>query len=423
MKLLKVDSIEAVEQKFEMYFATMEKKVEEVELRKACGRYLAEDIFADLDSPSFRRSVVDGYAVRAADTFGVSDSIPVFLESIGSVRMGEASTLNIGPGQTAYVPTGGMIPEGADAMVMVEHIDHLGEDMISINRPTAPNAHIMNVGDDFRKGEKFFSKGHRISTKDIGLLAACGKGRVSVYRKPRLSILSTGDELVEPMEKPGPCQVRDINAYAISAYAEALGAEVLDVAIVPDEKEAYRNAVLERMDRSDMVVLSGGSSAGNKDFTVQVVDSLGKPGVVTHGLSIKPGKPTIIGIFTGFEEPKTVIGLPGHPLSSIMVFYVVVGTFLKKYYLGDEEISMTIPAMITENIHAGEGRVTYQLVNLSRTHEQEGCEATATGWIAEPIRAKSGAIAQLAKAHGYVVIPAGSEGIRAGETVEVVLID
>jgi len=423
MKLLKVDSLEAVEQKFETYFASMEKKAEEVELRRAYGRYLAEDVFADLDSPNFRRSVVDGYAVRAADTFGVSDSVPVFLESVGSVRMGEASTLNIGPGQTAYVPTGGMVPEGADAMVMVEHIDRLGEDMISINRPAAPNAHIMNVGDDFRKGEKFFSKGHRISAKDIGLLAACGKGRISVFRKPKLSILSTGDELVEPMEIPGPCQVRDINAHAISAYAEALGAEVLDLAIVPDDKEAYRSAVMERINECDMVVLSGGSSAGNKDFTVQVIDSLGKPGVVTHGLSIKPGKPTIVGIFTDFGEPKTVIGLPGHPLSSIIVFHVVVGRFLKKYYFGNEETSMTITATITENIHAGEGRATYQLVNLSRVREEAEVPGKEGGWIAEPIRAKSGAIAQLARAHGYVVIPAGSEGVRAGETVEVVLID
>jgi len=423
MKLLKVDSIEEVEQKFETYFGALEKKTEEVELRKSYGRYLAEDVFADLDSPSFRRSVVDGYAVRAADTFGVSNSVPVFLECIGSVRMGEASTLNIGSGQTAYVPTGGMVPEGADAMVMVEHIDKLGEEMIVINRPVAPNAHIMNVGDDFKEGEKFFSKGHRISTKDIGLLAACGKGQVSVYRKPKLSILSTGDELVEPSEKPGPCQVRDINAHALSAYAEALGAEVIDLAIIPDDKEAYRNAVLERTDKCDMVVLSGGSSAGNKDFTVQVVDSLGKPGVVTHGLNIKPGKPTIVGIFTDFGEPKTVIGLPGHPLSSIIVFHVIAGRFLRKYYFANEGTSMTIPAMITENVHAGEWRITYQLVNLKRVQGQEKPTGAESGWIAEPIRAKSGAIAQLSKADGYVVIPAGSEGVRAGETVEVVLID
>ena len=198
--------------------------------------------------------------------------------------------------------------------------------MISINRPAAPNAHIMNVGDDFRKGEKFFSKGHRISAKDIGLLAACGKGRISVFRKPKLSILSTGDELVEPMEIPGPCQVRDINAHAISAYAEALGAEVLDLAIVPDDKEAYRSAVMERINECDMVVLSGGSSAGNKDFTVQVIDSLGKPGVVTHGLSIKPGKPHHPEYLRILESPRRSSDCRG-TRSSIIVFHVVVGRF------------------------------------------------------------------------------------------------
>ena len=421
MKLLQVDSIQSLEEKFATYFASMEKKQEEVELRQVRGRYLAEDVLADMDSPSFRRSVVDGYAVRAADTFGISESIPVFLESLGSVTMGKASTFFIGSGQTAYVPTGGMIPEGADAMVMVEHIDRLGENMVSINRPVAPGAHIMNIGDDFHKGERFFSKGHRVTTKDIGLLAACGMAKIAVYRKPRLSVISTGDELVEPGMKPGPCQIRDINAYAISAYAEELGAEVLALAIVADDADAYRNAAIKAMEKSDMVILSGGSSAGNKDFTAQVVDSLGKPGVVTHGLAIRPGKPTIIGIFTDREEPKTVIGLPGHPLSSIMVFDVVVGTFLRKCYLGNEESPKTIHAKITENIHAGEGRTTYQLVNLSRGEEMEG--HLERGWLAQPIRAKSGAIAQLSRAHGYVAIPQGSEGVRAGETVEVILIE
>ena len=421
MKLLQVDSIQSVEGKFAKYFASMEKKQEEVGLRQVCGRYLAEDIFADMDAPSFRRSVVDGYAVRAADTFGVSESIPVFLESLGSIQMGQASTLFIGPGQTAYVPTGGMIPQGADAMVMVEYIDRLGENMVSINRPAAPNAHIMNIGDDFHVGEQFFSKGHRVTAKDIGLLAACGKAQIAVYRKPKLSVISTGDELVEPDTKPGPCQIRDINAYAISAYAEALGAEVLDLAIIPDEVDAYREAAMKAMEKCDMVILSGGSSAGNKDFTAQVVGSLGKPGVVTHGLAIRPGKPTIIGIFTDREELKTVIGLPGHPLSSIMVFDVVVGTFLRKYYLGNEEDPRAIHAKITENIHAGEGRTTYQLVNLTRGEGVEG--HSERGWLAEPIRGKSGAIAQLARAHGYVTIPLGSEGLRAGETVEVTLIE
>lgn len=421
MKLLQVDTIQVLEDKFAKYFSGMEKKHEEVDLTKALGRYLAEDISADMDVPSFRRSVVDGYAVRGADTFGAGESIPVFLESVGSVHMGEEATLSIDSGQTAYVPTGGMIPHGADAMVMVEYIDRLGDNMISVNKPAAPNENIMNIGDDFRKGDQFFSKGHRISAKDVGLLAACGKGRVAVYRKPLLSVISTGDELVEPGAKPDICQVRDINAYAIAAYAKALGVEVADISIVRDDEKACYEAVLKAMGRSDMVVLSGGSSAGNMDFTKDVVASLGKPGVVTHGLAIRPGKPTIVGIFTDRDELKTVIGLPGHPLSSITVFDVVVGPFLKKYYLCNEEEPRSITAKITENIHAGEGRTTYQLVNIHR--EENSGDKPGKFWLATPIRAKSGAIAQLAMAHGYVSIPEGSEGLRAGEAVEVILIE
>lgn len=413
MKLLKVDTIEEVRLKFDEYYAAMEKKAETIGLREACGRYLAEDVCSDIDCPSFRRSVVDGYAVRGADTFGVSESVPVFLDLIGSVEMGAEIKTIVEPGQTVYVPTGGMIPDGADAMVMVEHTDLMGDRMIVINKPAAPNSHIMNIGDDFKAGEKFFSKGHRIEAKDIGLLAACGKAKLSVYRKPKLTIISTGDELVEPGTKPGPCQIRDINAYAIAAFAEAAGAEILSLSIISDEYKNYREAVSKALEKSDMVVISGGSSAGKKDLTAQVIDSMGKPGVITHGLAIKPGKPTIIGIFTDSGETKSVIGLPGHPLSSIIVFDVVINGFLKKYYLGNEEKQKTMTAVMTENVHSGAGRETYQLVNLTRAE---------SGWLAEPIRAKSGSISQLAKADGYVVIGTDSEGVLAGQTVDVIMV-
>lgn len=414
MKLLKVDTIEEVRLKFDEYFARTEKKTETIGLGEACGRYLAEDVCSDIDCPAFRRSVVDGYAVRGADTFGVSDSVPVFLELIGSVEMGAETKLSVGPGQTVYVPTGGMIPEGADSMVMIEHADTLGDNIIVVNKPAAPNSHVMNIGDDFQSGEKFFSKGHRIEAKDIGLLAACGKEFLSVYKKPQLTIISTGDELVEPGVKPGPCQIRDINAYAIAAFAEAAGAEVLSLSIISDEFLNYREEVSKALGKSDMVVISGGSSAGKKDMTAQVIDSMGKPGVITHGLAIKPGKPTIIGIFKDCGGgTKSIIGLPGHPLSSIIVFDVVINGFLKKYYLGNEEKQKTMTATMTENVHSGEGRETYQLVNLKRAE---------SGWLAEPIRAKSGSISQLAKADGYVVIGTDTEGVVAGQTVDVILI-
>lgn len=418
MKLLKVDTISEVQQKLQEYFGHMEREVEAVDLRNACGRYLAEDVEADVDTPSFRRSVVDGYALRGADTFGVSDSIPVFLSVVGTVEMGEPTTIFVESGQAVYVPTGGMIPDGADTMIMVEHVDQLGETEISVNRPSPPNANIMNIGDDFKKGQKFFSRGHRIGTKDIGLLAACGKASVSVFRRPKLAILSTGDELVDPSVFPGPCQIRDINAYAVAAFGESAGAEILSLSVVKDEPDAYKAAVEAALKESDLVILSGGSSAGTKDFTASIIDSLGSPGVITHGLAIKPGKPTIIGILTGETRNKAVIGLPGHPLSSIIVFDVIVNGFLKKYFLGNEERPKRIPAILGENIHSGEGRETYQLVNLEASEQDKA--TGRPGWTARPIRAKSGAISQLALADGYVVIPEGTEGVAAGQLVQVV---
>lgn len=420
MKLLKVDTVKEVQTKLHTYFSSMERKIEIVNLREVCGRYLAEDIYADMDMPPFRRSVVDGYAVRGADTFGVSDSTPVFIDVIGTVEMGRPSSLVIQSGQAAYVPTGGMIPEGADAMVMVEHVDLLGEDTISVNKPAAPNSNIMNIGDDYKAKEKFYCKGHRIGVKDIGLLAACGKVQLKVYRKPRLTILSTGDELVEPGVKPELCQIRDINAYAIAAFAEAAGAEILSLGIIADEFEGYRQAVTDALHESDVVILSGGSSAGNKDMTAKVINSVGKPGVITHGLAIKPGKPTVIGIFAEGSETKSIIGLPGHPMSAIIVYDVVVNSFLKKYYLGNEERPQTLTAIMAENVHAGEGRETYQLVNLERL--EDNLKAGQVGWLARPIRAKSGSISQLMRADGYVIMAADSEGAYKGQVVDVIQI-
>lgn len=423
MKLLKVDTIAEVREKLHFWFSAIERRSETVALRDACGRYLAEEVVSDIDVPSFRRSVVDGYAVRGADTVGVGDSAPVFLDVIGTVEMGKTATCTIEPGQAAYVPTGGMLPEGADAMVMIEHIDLLDAGTISVNRPAAPGTDWMGIGEDFSRGQALFSPGHRIVPKDIGLLAACGKASLRVVQKPRLSILSTGDEIVEPSVVPEPGQVRDCNAYAIAAFAEEAGASIVGIDHVGDDFDAYAKRLRAMVDASDLVVLSGGSSAGAKDFTAQAIDSLGQPGVVTHGLAIKPGKPTVVGILQEAQGTKAVIGLPGHPLSSIIVFDVIVNGLLRTHYFGNADQPVEIPAVLSENLRAGEGRETYQLVHLRdardavETGPRQGVDP---GWIAVPIRARSGAISPLALADGYVVIPAGSEGVHAGQTVRVI---
>ena len=421
MKLLHVDTIQEVQNKLEVYFSGLARETQKISLRFACGRYLAEDILADIDVPNFRRSVVDGYAVRGADTFGVSENTPVFLNAIGTVAMGEPSAFFIGPGETAYVPTGGMVPDGADAVVMIEHVDVLGNDTVGISKPAAPNSNLMNIADDYAKGEHFFKKGHRICVKDIGLLAACGRASVLVYKKPVLSILSTGDELVPPQTIPAPCQVRDINAYAIAAFAEAAGAKIRSLRIVDDQYDRFRSAVTAALEKSDLVIISGGSSAGNKDMTEKVIASLGEPGVITHGLAIKPGKPTIIGVFQQAATTKAVIGLPGHPMSAIIVYDVVVNRFIRKYYFANEETTQSLSAVLTENVHAGEGRETYQLVSLEKLSSSDAKTASCR-FAATPVRAKSGSISQLMKADGYVVISADTEGLAAGSPVDVELI-
>ncbi len=452
MKLLKVDTVEEVKDKLRKYFDMEgpEPPSEFVSLRGAVHRYLAGDIFSDADIPQFARSVVDGYAVVAKDTYGTGESAPVFLDIVGSVEMGKPSGIRLKPGQTVYVPTGGMLPEGSDAVVMIEYTEALDDRTIAVYKPAAPNSGVMNRGEDFMKGRLLFHRGHRITVKDIGMLAAVGKDQVAVFKKPRVSILSTGDEIIHITKTPKPGEVRDINSYTIAAFAEATGAEIGLIGKAPDVGRRLREALENALKESDIVLLSGGSSAGNKDMTAEIIDSIGKPGVVTHGVAMKPGKPTVIGII-GQEAPekpeggeagpgqgggnkkaeqgtsgepgqtreyrlmrnKLVVGLPGHPMAAIVAYDVIVNDFIRKYCFRNEEEPFRLTARITENIHSGEGRETYQLVSLKR----EGPE-----WAAEPIRAKSGSISQLMLADGYVRIPANTEGIRAGAIAEVTLI-
>ena len=423
MKLLKVDKIEEVRDKLKIYFDTegFYPPSEAVMLRDAVGRYLAAEICSDTDIPQFTRSVVDGFAVVAKDTYGTGESAPVFLDVVGTVAMGKPCEIRLEPGQAAYIPTGGMLPEGSDAVVMIEHTEYLDETTIAVYKPVAPNSGLMNQGDDFKKGQLLFRRGRRITVKDVGMFAAIGKDQVSVFKKPRVSILSTGDEIIDIAETPKPGQVRDINSFTIAAFAEATGAAVRFIEKVPDVKHQLRSALEDALAESDIVLLSGGSSAGNKDMTAEIIDSIGKPGVVTHGIAMKPGKPTIIGIIetqepvTGKKRNKLVVGLPGHPMAAIVAYDVIVNDFMKKHCFCNEEEPIRLTARITENIHTGDGRETYQLVSLKRNSPE-------AEWIAEPIHAKSGSISQLMLADGYVRIPSLSEGVKINSSVEVTLI-
>ena len=432
MKLLKVDTVNEVKEKLKTYFDTdrVEPPSEAVALRDAVHRYLAEEICSDTDIPQFTRSVVDGYAVFAKDTFGTGESAPVFLDVVGAVEMGKACDITLQPGQAVYVPTGGMLPGGADAVVMIEYVEVLDEKTIAVYRSAAPNNGVMNRGDDFKKGQLLFRRGHRITVKDVGMLAAIGKDRISVFRKPRVAILSTGDEIIDITETPKPGEVRDINSFTIAAFAEATGATIQFIEKVPDVDHRLKRALEAALGENDIVLLSGGSSAGNKDMTAEIIDSMGKPGVITHGVAMKPGKPTIIGIIeTKSMQNKLVVGLPGHPMAAIVAYDVIVNDFMRRHCFHNEEDPIRLTARITENIHAGEGRETYQLVALNKADQKTRTDKsnqhgndTGPQWVAAPIHAKSGSISQLMLADGYVKISSLSEGVKAGSVVEVTLI-
>lgn len=417
MNLLQVDTLSEVKAKLDQYFAGLDRLEEEIPLHECLGRYLSQDINAQMNIPEFDRSVVDGYAILARDTFGVGEASPAMLRMIGEVEMGKAPVQVVKSGCAVYVPTGGMLPAGADAVVMIEYVERMDNENIAVYSSTAPNGNIMKKGDDFKLGQNIYKKGHRITTKDIGMLAAMGEAFVSVFVKPTVAIISTGDEVVSVMEEPAPGQIRDVNAHALSSLVANMGAKVGLVALVKDSEEELKNTVREALYRNNIVLLSGGSSAGTKDYTAGIIDSLGSPGVITHGVAMKPGKPTIIGVIKNencccHDRSSLVVGLPGHPMAAIISFKTIVEYFIRKYYFAQEEEELTIPARVTESIRGGEGRETFTFVKLIK----EGKE-----WCAEPIHAKSGSISQLRYADGYIRTDAMSEGVDKDQMVEVVI--
>lgn len=433
MKQMQGDTLREVQLKFETYFSKYKKETERVSIRHAVGRYLAADVLTDVDVPDFRRSLIDGFAVRSTDTYEAGENNTVFLNMAGIVQMGTPPRFSVAPGTTAYVPAGGIIPDGANTMIPAEDVDLAENGKVGIRSTAEAELDLSKIGEDFEKGERFFEKGHRISVKDVGLLASCGKASILVYKKPVISILSTGDELVSPGEMPEPGQIRDINAYAIAAFAEATGAEIRSIEIVGDQYDIYRASVTDALQKSDLVIISGGSSAGSKDMTEKVISSIGSPGVVTHGLAMDYAKTVIFGILKQPEKVKAIIGLPGNPISAIIVYDVIVSRFLQRYYLGNIDGPQSLMAVMAENVESEKVDYSHVLVNIEKIGEDEEAEnggkkkarvleGAPCVWIAKPVRAKFGSLSQLMQADGYVVIPSGAEGIEAGRLVEVILI-
>jgi len=403
LKLLTVDTIDEAREKLIARVKSLPLKTETVPLDSACGRVLAKDIYSSCDIPGFRRSTVDGYAVVAADTAGAGEAIPVFLKPTGSVSMGKPAGFSIHSGECAYVPTGGMLPNGADAVVMVEYAEISG-DSVAVYDTVAPGVGMAEAGEDLRKGELLLGKGIMLRSQEAGALAAAGITSVPVIAPLELSLISTGDELVSPDQEPAPGEIRDINTYALKALAMKRGYRVLSGRVLPDNNARLEAAVREAMASSNIVVISGGSSQGEKDITAEVISKVAQPGVFTHGLAVKPGKPTILG---WDEESKTLfIGLPGHPVSAIMVFELILGWIRET--IGNEGRSFPLPARVSCNVPGAAGRTVLLPVVLNY---KDGC------YYAEPVFGKSGMITTLTQADGYIIIDLNKEGLKKDEDV------
>lgn len=398
------EAVERIHEEFKGY----ELGFEECPLAQAIGRILYEDIIAPEDVPGFDRSTVDGYAIKSSDSHGSSDFMPSFLECTGSVRMGESTDLSIRSGQAVYVPTGGMLPKGADCVVMIEYVQKAGESMLTLHRPAAPLENVIRRGDDIKEGQHVLKRGKTLRAQEIGVLAALGKSSVKVFGKPRIYIISTGDEIVDVDEQLLSGQIRDINGYALEALAAEAGCIVAGRALVRDSLEELKAELDRALEISDMVLISGGSSVGERDYTEKVMNSYAGEGTFIHGIAIKPGKPTIVGKARG----KAVFGLPGHPVSAMIVFKAVVEKLVRRM-CESEAAESFITATMDMNVHSSPGRTTYQMVRL---HEADG------GIFAEPVFGKSGMISLLSRAEGYVEIPDYCEGVEKGEQVKVRLI-
>jgi len=381
---------------------------ETVSLSNALGRILAQDIPAPLDLPDFRRSTMDGFAVPAASTYGASEGNPAYLVLRPPVAMGRPPDFNLNPGEAARIATGGMLPDGADSVVMVEHTDAIDDQTIEVVKSVAPGQHVVQIGEDVTKGAVLLCRGCLLRAQEIGLTAAFGMHAVSVYKSPVVGIISTGDEIVPIDQQPPPGKIRDINTHTLHAMTVAAGAVPQPLGIVKDDAGRLLALCKKAFETCDMVLLSGGSSVGMRDFTMEVLDALPNAAVLAHGISISPGKPTILADVDG----KPFWGLPGHVVSAMVVFHAAVRPFID-HIAGLEPSTKRIcfhRARLTRNLSSVLGRVDYVRVRLTQAED---------GLAAEPILGKSGLINTMVKADGLLKIDKNTEGLDKDALVEV----
>ncbi|MGE0679702.1 MAG: gephyrin-like molybdotransferase Glp [Candidatus Binatia bacterium] len=387
-------------------------KTETIPVVDACRRVLAKALTAPVDLPHFHRTNMDGYAVRAANTFGASASLPMYLKLVGAIDMGKEVKHALKKGETMRIATGGMLPPGADSMVMVEYTEEMGDGTVEIQRSVSPWENILRIGEDIKKGAPIFPAERRLRAQDLGALTGVGITKVPVYSRPVVALISTGDEIVTPEQTPKPGQVRNVNQYSLRAMIAEAGGTTLDLGVVKDDRPAFAKVMATALKKADVVMVSGGSSVGVKDMAVEVICAFPRSELFFHGISIAPGKPTIFAKAAG----KPVMGLPGHPVSALVVF-ALFGAPLIRMMGGETAETAFAPlhttrARLAQNVASAPGREDYVRVTLE---SRDGVQ------VAVPLPGKSGAIFSLVQADGMVCIPHNEEGKEAGEEVEVVL--
>ena len=374
------------------------------------GRVVGKEYYAPYDLPNFRRSTVDGYAVYANDTYGASDSQPAFLKISGEIAMGEVAEIQLQRGECSLIHTGGMLPAEADSVVMLEYTQAIHNNELELYRAVAVGENVIQIGEDVKKGQLLLSLGDVIRPADLGGLMAFGFTDVEVVKQPSVGIISSGDEIIAPSAEMLPGKVRDINAYTIGSLVERAGGREKQFGIVRDEAKLLFSIAQKAVKECDLVVITAGSSASARDITADVIDRLGKPGVIVHGVNIKPGKPTILGLC----NDKPVIGLPGNPVSALVIAQLFVEPTI--YHLLNRRVkpfNPTVPAKLKSNIASQSGREDWVAVRLLRSKD---------GFLAEPIFGKSNLIFTLSKADGLICIEADATGIEAGSFVAVHLL-
>jgi len=382
---------------------------EEAVLLEAYNRILNEDVVSTIDIPSFNRSTMDGYAVKSEDTFGADENQPLTLKVSGIVSIGEQPKISLAKGEVAEIVTGAPIPEGADAVVMVEDTER-ESDELHIFTAVSANENVMKSGSDIKKGVVVLKKGQVLGSSEIGVLAALGLTKVKVLKFPIIAVLSTGGEVTEPGKVLPAGKIYDINAYSLSTAVIESGGKPVYFGVVPDDKEALSKAIRTALASSDMVITSGGVSVGPHDYTAQIVDSLGKPGIVVYGIAVKPGKPTTV----GFVDDKPVFSLPGNPTSALLLFYLLARPLIQRL-AGRPVVGMKIvKAYAGSRMFSAKGRRTFVTVKLEFDKD---CR-----FIAEPVESKAaGAITTLAEADGFVEIPENEQFVDVDEEVAVAL--